>query len=255
MSKIIRAICVLSFLSVSAFAGPWLGLIYKKDLFENHLALRVSGVHPESGCLAAGVVSGDLVIGIDGKDLVNTAQLQNVMKNAKVGSKVKIEIFREGKRIPLTVTLTERPDDISNLTGSAIGSKIAKFGDNFYMNAEKRQEAPKATLLDFWATWCGPCRQTLPVLEKMYNKYASQGLEVIGISEEPQNTLLSFYKKQHASPYPLYRDADQGLWRRYGIHAVPTLMLLDSNGYIKRVWSGAPSFEMLEKLVLEVMEK
>lgn len=255
MSKIIRAICVLSFLSVSAFAGPWLGLIYKKDLFENHLALRVSGVHPESGCLAAGVVSGDLVIGIDGKDLVNTAQLQNVMKNAKVGSKVKIEIFREGKRIPLTVTLTERPDDISNLTGSAIGSKIAKFGDNFYMNAEKRQEAPKATLLDFWATWCGPCRQTLPVLEKMYNKYAGQGLEVIGISSEQKNTLLSFYKKQHASPYPLYRDADQGLWRRYGIHAVPTLMLLDSNGYIKRVWSGAPSFEMLEKLVLEVMEK
>lgn len=255
MSKIIRAICVLSFLSVSAFAGPWLGLIYKKDLFENHLALRVSGVHPESGCLAAGVVSGDLVIGIDGKDLVNTAQLQNVMKNAKVGSKVKIEIFREGKRIPLTVTLTERPDDISNLTGSAIGSKIAKFGDNFYMNAEKRQEAPKATLLDFWATWCGPCRQTLPVLEKMYNKYASQGLEVIGISSEQKNTLISFYKKQHASPYPLYRDADQGLWRRYGIHAVPTLMLLDSNGYIKRVWSGAPSFEMLEKLVLEVMEK
>jgi len=255
MLKISRVVIALAILSVSAFAGPWLGLIYKKDLYENHLALRVSGVHPESGCLAAGVVSGDLVIGIDGKDLVNTAQLQNVMKNAKVGSKVKIEIFREGKRIPLTVTLTERPDDISSLTGSAIGSKIAKFGDNFYKNAEKRQEAPKATLLDFWATWCGPCRQTLPVLEKMYNKYASQGLEVIGISSEQKNTLLSFYKKQHASPYPLYRDADQGLWRRYGIHAVPTLMLLDSNGYIKRVWSGAPSFEMLEKLVLEVMEK
>ena len=255
MFKIVRALYVMMFLSVSAFAGPWLGLIYKKDLYENHLALRVSGVHPESGCLAAGVVSGDLVIGIDGKDLVNVAQLQNVVKNAKVGSHVAIEIFREGKRIPLTVTLTERPDDISSLTGSAIGSKIAKFGNNFYKNAEKRQEAPKATLLDFWATWCGPCRQTLPVLEKMYNKYSSQGLEVIGISSEQKNTLLSFYKKQHASPYPLYRDADQGLWRRYGIHAVPTLMLLDANGYIKRVWSGAPSFEMLEKLVLEVMEK
>ena len=255
MFKIVRAISILSFFSVSAFAGPWLGLIYKKDLYENHLALRVSGVHPESGCLAAGVVSGDLVIGVDGKDLVNVAQLQNVLKNAKVGSHVAIEIFRDGKRIPLTVTLTERPDDISSLTGSAIGSKIAKFGNNFYKNAEKRQDAPKATLLDFWATWCGPCRQTLPVLEKMYNKYSSQGLEVIGISSEQKNTLLSFYKKQHASPYPLYRDADQGLWRRYGIHAVPTLMLLDANGYIKRVWSGAPSFEMLEKLVLEVMEK
>lgn len=255
MFKIVRAICLLSFLSVSAFAGPWLGLTYKKSLYDNHLALLVSGVHPESGCLAAGVVSGDLVIGFDGKELVNVAQIQNVLKDATVGSKVGLEIFRDGKRIPLTVELTERPDDISSLTGSAIGSKMASFGKNFYKNGEKRQDAPKATLLDFWATWCGPCRQTLPVLEKMYNKYASQGLEIIGISSEQKNTLLSFYKKQHASPYPLYRDADQGLWRRYGIHAVPTLMLLDANGYIKRVWSGAPSFEMLEKLVLEVMEK
>ena len=173
MSKIIRAICVIMLLSASAFAGPWLGLIYKKSLYENHLALLVSGVHPESGCLAAGVVSGDLVIGFDGKDLVNVAQMQDVMKKAKVGSKVAIEIFRDGKRIPLTVTLTERPDDISSLTGSAIGSKMAEFGKNFYKNGEKRKEAPKATLLDFWATWCGPCRQTLPVLEKIYNKYSS----------------------------------------------------------------------------------
>lgn len=255
MMKMIRTISILSFLSVSAFAAPWLGLIYKKSLYENHLALLVSGVHPESGCLSAGVVSGDLVIGVDGKELVNVAQIQNVLKDAAVGSKVDIEIFRDGKRIPLTVILTERPDDISSLTGSAIGSKMASFGKNFYKNGEKRQEAPKATLLDFWATWCGPCRHTLPVLEQMYNKYSSQGLEIIGISSEPKNTLLSFYKKQHASPYPLYRDADQGLWRRYGIHAVPTLMLLDANGYIKRVWSGAPSFELLEKLVLEVLEK
>ena len=253
MKNFIRAFIVLSFFTVSAFAVPWIGLIYKKSLYENHLALQISGVHPESGCLAAGVVAGDLLIGFDGKDLVNVAQMQNFLKTASVGNKVDIEIVRDGQRIPLTVTITERPDDISSLTGSAIGSKMASFGKNFYANGNKRQESPKETLLDFWATWCGPCRKTLPVLEELYNKYSSQGLEVIGISSEAKNTLSAFYKKQHASPYPLYRDADQGLWRRYGIHAVPTLMLLDSNGYIKRVWSGAPSYEMLEKLVLEVL--
>ena len=253
MKLIFRSVLVLSLLAASAFAVPWLGLIYKKALYDNHMALQVSGVHPESGCLAAGVVSGDLVVGIDGKDLVNISQIQEVLKKTPVGGKVSIDIVRDGKRIPLTATITERPDDISSLTGSAIGSKMAEFGKNFYKNGEKRLEAPKATLLDFWATWCGPCRQTLPVLEKIYNKYSSQGLEVIGISSEQTKPLLAFYKKQHASPYPLYRDADQGLWRRYGIHAVPTLMLLDSNGYIKRVWSGAPSYEMLEKLVLEVL--
>lgn len=110
-------------------------------------------------------------------------------------------------------------------------------------------------VIDFWATWCGPCRKTLPVLANVYSKYASQGLEVIGISNEDVATLNHFYSSQHKSPYPLYRDATQELWRRYGIRAVPTLMLLDQNGYIKRVWSGAPSQALVEKLVLEVMSE
>lgn len=248
-----RVALALGFACVSAFSMPWLGLTYKNVQYENHLALRVSGVHPGSGCLAAGVVSGDLLIGFDGKKLESISQIQKTLKQAKTGQKVKIEILRDGKKIPMTVKLTDRPDDISDLTKSAIGSKMAEFGKNFYQNANRRQIRPKATLLDFWATWCGPCRKTLPVLANIYKKYASQRLEVIGIASESLNELNDFYTRQHASPYPLYRDADQSMWRRYGIHAVPTLMLLDENGYIVRVWSGAPSQATLEKLVLEVL--
>lgn len=253
MNKFSLVALSLGFACASAFAMPWLGLTYKKAQYENHLALQVSGVHPGSGSLAAGVLSGDLLIGFDGKNLENISQIQNVLKQGRKGQKVKIEVLRDGKKIPMTVALTDRPDDISSLTGSAIGSKIAEFGKNFYQNANKRQAKPKATLLDFWATWCGPCRQTLPVLANVYKKYSSRGLEVIGIASEGESTLNDFYMKQHASPYPLYRDADQGMWRRYGIRSVPTLMLLDENGYIKRVWSGAPSQAMLESLVLEVL--
>ena len=66
--------------------------------------------------------------------------------------------------------------------------------------------------------------------------------------------LNAFYSQVHASPYPLYRDATQDLWRRYGIHAVPTLMLLDKDGYIKGVWSGAPGEYALDQLVRETLE-
>lgn len=245
------------FLCFSSFcvAAPWLGVTFKKTQYENHLALAVMGVHPNSGCFSIGMVSGDTIIGIDGKKLESMVELQKIISARKAGQNITVEFIHNGKRITKTAKLTDRPDDISSLTGSAIGSKIADFGKNFYQNGEKLQKKPRATLLDFWATWCGPCRKTLPVLASVYKKYASKGLEVVGVANESVSVLNQFYNSQHASPYPLYRDADQSLWRRYGISAVPTLMLLDKDGYIKRVWSGTPSEAMLEKLVLEIMNE
>jgi len=239
--------------AVPAFAGPWLGVTFKKTTYENHLALDVKGVHPGSGCFTAGVVAGDKIIGINGKPLAEMSQITSVISKSKTGSTVGIEVFRDGKKIPLKVKLTDRPDDISSLTGSAIGSKMAELGKNFYQNGDKRKAKPKATLLDFWATWCGPCRKTLPILESIYSKLGNQGLEIIGIADEDLNTLNAFYERQHRSPYPLYRDATKELWRRYGISSVPTLMLLDSEGYIKGVWSGVPNQKALEQLVQETM--
>ena len=240
----------------ASFAVPWLGVTFKKTTYENHLALNVIGVHPESGCYAAGIVAGDQIIGVQGNPLIEMSQIQSAVSGYKAGRVIMIEIARDGKKQTLKVALTERPDDISSLTGSAIGSKIAKFGENFYKNGEKRKAKPKATLLDFWATWCGPCRKTLPVLANIYNKYSSKGLEIIGIADESESVqvLNDFYAHQHASPYPLYRDAKKEMWMRYGIHAVPTLMLLDKDGYIKRVWSGAPTEYMIEQILKDVID-
>ena len=154
----------------------------------------------------------------------------------------------------LGIVLTERPDDMSSLTGSSIGSKALAFQQNFYRNGEKRKSKPKVTLLDFWATWCGPCRQTLPIVGRLYEKLSSRGFEVIGVSTEQLSVLEQFYK-EHPSPYPLYRDATQEMNRRYGVSAIPTLMLLDENGYIQKVWPGVPSDKALEKAILEAMGK
>ena len=247
------ALLAVLFFAVPSFAGPWLGLIFKKTQFENHQALDIKGVHPGSGCVAAGIVAGDQLIGFAGKPLAEMSQISSVISTAKAGQSVDVEVLRAGKKLKMKVKLTDRPDDISSLTGSAIGSKMAEFGKNFYQNGEKRKQKPKATLLDFWATWCGPCRQTLPILESIYSKLGNQGLEVIGIADENLSTLNAFYERQHKSPYPLYRDATKELWRRYGIRAVPTLMLLDSEGYIKGVWSGVPNQRALEQIVVETM--
>lgn len=251
----LSVILIILTLAMQSLAAPWLGLVFKKSDYENHLALNVSGVHPSSGCFGAGVMAGDKVIGFNGKPLMEMSQITSVISKGKVGQTISMEVLRDGKKLQMKVKLTERPDDISSLTGSAVGSKVAEFGKNFYQNGDKRQVKPRATLLDFWATWCGPCRQTLPILERLYGKLSGQGLEVIGVAsaDETLQTLNAFYEKQHRSPYPLYRDATLALWGRYGIRSVPTLMLLDKDGYIKGVWSGVPNEAALEKLVRETM--
>ena len=96
--KRVVLLCIFVLCAIPAFAGPWLGVTFKKTTYENHLALDVKGVHPGSGCFTAGVVSGDKIIGINGKPLAEMSQITSVISKSKTGSTVNIEVFRGRKR-------------------------------------------------------------------------------------------------------------------------------------------------------------
>ena len=74
----------------ASFAVPWLGVTFKKTTYENHLALNVIGVHPESGCFTAGMVAGDQIVGVQGSPLTDMSQIQAAVTSHKAGQKVKI---------------------------------------------------------------------------------------------------------------------------------------------------------------------
>lgn len=94
----------------------------------------------------------------------------------------------------------------------------------------------KVVLIDFWATWCGPCVGEVPTVKATYDKYHAAGFEIVGISlDESKEALLRFIK-EHQMPWPQYFDGKQ--WNndisfRFGIDGVPTEWLVDRNGILR----------------------
>jgi peroxiredoxin len=91
----------------------------------------------------------------------------------------------------------------------------------------------KVVLLDFWATWCGPCVHELPNVIKTYKMHHKQGLEIIGISlDQDREKLTSFLRKKHM-PWPQYFDGlawQNKLAVKYGVMSIPATYLLDGEG-------------------------
>jgi thiol-disulfide isomerase/thioredoxin len=135
---------------------------------------------------------------------------------------------------------------------SPVGTKVGEFKENIYANGAQMSARPKARLLDFWATWCMPCRRTFPLLKNLYAQYHSRGLDIVGLSSEDLAVLNSF-QSQEKLPWPLVRDINGVQSQYYGVRGLPTLILTDSLGYVQKVWTGAPAPAQLESEIKKLL--
>ncbi|MBC8142002.1 MAG: TlpA family protein disulfide reductase [Armatimonadetes bacterium] len=116
------------------------------------------------------------------------------------------------------------------------------FGDLTAISGEKVSLTSlkgKVIVLDFWATWCGPCRMTIPILSELQEKYGKDGLVVVGISDESEAEVKPF-AEQMSMKYTVVADTkNNDVWQQaYGVDSLPTLAVIDRKGKVRLYEKG-----------------
>ena len=114
-------------------------------------------------------------------------------------------------------------------------------------------------LLNFFATWCGPCRDEMPSLEQLYQAYARKGLVVIGISSDVKGKdVVEPFVKEYALSFSILLDPEDTLSKPYRIRGIPTMYLFDKHGRVAGMhvggadWNGAEARAIIERLLFGV---
>jgi thiol-disulfide isomerase/thioredoxin len=116
----------------------------------------------------------------------------------------------------------------------------------------------RVVLLNFWATWCGPCRKEIPALEKLYQAKKGPGFEILAVSldKTSQDKVASFVNSNQME-FPILLNPDGDVGGRYWVRGIPTSFLLDKQGIIKwkvvggREWDSEEVLSRIDQLLSE----
>jgi thiol-disulfide isomerase/thioredoxin len=107
----------------------------------------------------------------------------------------------------------------------------------------------KVILLDFWASWCGPCRNALPNLKRLQAVYGSADFVVISISEDDDESAWRAFVGSHNMTWPQRLDSDGSIQSQFGVNALPTYVLIGRDGTVHQKFVGeAPAESIVERI-------
>jgi thiol-disulfide isomerase/thioredoxin len=147
---------------------------------------------------------------------------------------------------------------IFSLLASARGGGI-KPGDAFPNLGDFKLEGKlpeiikgKVVLIDFWASWCEPCKQSFPVMEELHKRYADKGLVIIAINLNENRTDMEDFLKKNSASFVVVRDPNQKLVDKTGIATMPSSFLIDREGKVRFAHTGFRGAETKKKYEEEI---
>src|SRR5882724_287232 len=217
--------------STEAYARGMVDIKGKKTLVQYAFNAKSKKINPASGWL-----------GIDG-DGDGKIDLDPISPEAAQAFDEDV-VFRVGDTYVSTkkvdaeknqILMREHPSSDYKRVELRMGSEVPDFNFTDF-NGKKRKLSEfrgKYLMIDFWGTWCGPCRRELPYLREAYSKFQARGFEILGMDDdEDTSKVKSFLKANDLNWTQATTDSIKDVMRRYRIHSFPTSLLLDPDGKI-----------------------
>lgn len=143
--------------------------------------------------------------------------------------------------------------------------EVVKVGDeapNFRLHdlagkvVDLSQLRGKVVLLNFWATWCGPCRIEMPSMEQLYQTFPRREFEILAVSTDPQGAVVTRpFQQELGVTFPILHDPDMRIGLTYGARSLPMTVMVDRRGVVRqkifgaRDWDSPEARELIQRLL------
>lgn len=191
----------------------------------------------------------ELFTSLDSLQQISNADISNYIKQQNILIKEK---HVADSILQVKIALEKKKNAIPKRSKASLFSAESPNGN--YIALDNLIANNKVIIIDFWASWCGPCRTTNPSLVRLYKKYHSKGLEIISVSEDTNRSAWKSAIATDNLTWPQVIDENGRLTFMYSVRAIPHAFVLDKNGGIAAydIHTGGSK---IEKLIIKLLKE
>ncbi len=188
----------------------------------------------------AGLQAGDRIVAVDGAPVAAPEQVTQAVSSHAAGDTLTLSLIRDAKSLAIAVVTEARPAENDLLRREFVGAFAPEWERPMPFAGAPSSLAQlrgRVVIVDFWASFCGPCRVSMPALSALASQKGALGLTVVGITSDGAES-AAVTATRLGVRYPIVLDPEAKIAGKYFVSALPTLFVIDRKGVVRHVQVG-----------------